>query len=312
MRVLAAFLLFLLPALGDATPVELSFDLEVHVRKFVIDADLLGGARLQMEQKGEKIVLQTPIEHPWKLYRVSPLVGPAEVKYASDVSFDEVSWEERKAAQEAADRRGRTLWKRHGEKHGFDQAFIFYVIGSPKGRLVVERRTGGGVSKVTNRVTDRWLPTGFNDWINGKPVEGYAFWEDAPKPDWEPHTYDALVAALSLLSVPVAEGPVLHPNVAGQARGVMETLMPVTRGRTSWKGDVTLTMAATRAGENTVFEGTSARVNVDGEKDLFLTLHRKTLLDSERVPVSDEVRVELTQGRTMSLKLSVGYKPSAK
>lgn len=313
MRCLATILLLLVPAVTSAAPVELSFELEVHVRKFVIDADLLAGARLQMESTGTELVLQTPIEHPWKLYRVSPLVGPAEVKYASDVSLPIVSWTDREKAEEAADRRGRDLWKRHGEKNEFDQAFIFYVIGAPEGRFVVEQAPRGGVSKVTNRVTDRWLPTGFVDWVNGKPVEGYAFWANEPQPpDWQPHTYDALAEALRLLSVPVSEGRVVHPDVAGQARAVMETLMPMTKGRTSWHRDVALKMTATRDGENTVFEGRSGLVKVDGESGLRLTLYRRTTLDPQGLSVSDEVRVELKKDKELSLKLSVGYRPLAK
>lgn len=316
MRVLAIGLLLLCPALASAAPVELSYDLEVRIRSFKVDADLMSGARLEMDASphagGTRLVLRRPVEDPWKFYWVSPVVGREEVKFASELSLPAATWDARKKAEAAADRRGRALWAKWQRawkgKRAFDQAFSFFVIGSPRGRFIVEAPAGGGVSKVVNRVTDRWLPTGFPDWVAGRKVEGYAYWANDPSPpEWEPHTYDAMAAATKLLSVPVSEGSVVHPDVAGAARHVLETLVPKTKGQFGGRADVPLTMTATSEGERRILEGTSAPVKVAGQSGMSLVLHRKTVLEPDGRPVSDRMRVELTKGGELSLKLSVGW-----
>lgn len=318
MRALATTLLLLCPSLTWAAPTDLSYDLEVRIRSFKVDADLLAGARLEMDATphagGTRLVLRRPVEHPWKFYWVAPVVGREEVKFASEVSLPAATWDARKKADAAADRRGRELWSKWQKewkgKRAFDQAFSFYVIGSPRGRFVVEAPAGGGVSKANNRVTDRWLPTGFPDWVAGKKVEGYAFWADDPSPpEWEPHTYDALAAAVKLLSTPVREGEVVHPDVAGAARQVLETLVPKTKGQFGGRADVPLTMTASTEGERRVLEGTSAPVKVAGQSGMSLVLHRRTVLEADGRPLSDHARVELKKGSELSLKLSVGWGP---
>lgn len=316
MRPLLLGLLLLIPLSSPAATAELYFELKARIRSFKVDADLMAGARLLMEKKEGTLVLLHPLEHPWKFYWVAPLVGREEVKYASEVTLPAATWPARKRADAEVDARGRARWAQWRNewsgRRDFTQAFNFYVIGSPRGRFVVELMPRGGVSKVENRVTDRWLPTGLADWVAGRRVEGYAFWANEPAPpEWQPHAYDALQAALHLLAVPVASGQVVHPDVVGKTRTVLETLAPKARGHFSGHRHVHLTMSANTIDGATVYEGKSGVLAATGRQKMTLTLYRKTVINAGR-PVSDEVRVEFEGGKDLTLQLSVGWLPTSR
>lgn len=307
----AVLALTLIASQATAEPVEVFFELELHLRSFTVDADVLAGGRLLMrEGEGGALVLERVLEHPWKLYRVSPLVGREEVKYATDVTLEPASNEGRARAEAEADARGRHFWTGQNIDVPFDQAFVFFVLGPPEGRFRIEPGSGGGVRRVSNHMTDRWLPDGLAEALSARPVEGYAYWESAREPpEWSPHAYDAFVKALALLQGPLHAGPARHRGTIGQVADVVETLLPKARGRFQGQGDVTIAMTLEADGVERVFEGTSARMAVPGGKGLDVVVSRRARLAPGGASVADEVRVEMTKRRELSLKLRVGFEP---
>lgn len=308
---LLAILLFSTRAAAE--PIEVFFELELHLRSFTVDADVLAGGRLLMREQGGSLVLERVLEHPFKLYRVSPLVGWEEVKYAADMTLETPSNAARLKAEHEADERGRLFWTRLDTKVPFDQAFVFFILGAPEGRFIVDRAIAGGVRTVTNRMTDRWLANGLSDWLGGNTVEGYAYWERSDEPpDWQPHAYDAFAQAIRLLQGPVHAGPLLHRDMVGKVRDVVETLLPKAKGRFSGESDVQVPMTLTADGDERVFEGKSPRVSVPKGKGLGITLARRTRLNPDGMPLADELHAEMAKGQELSLKLRVGFEPATR
>lgn len=316
-------------SIARAGPVELSYSLEVRLRSFQVDADLWAGGRLAMKRGDEagraRYVLDRVVEDPWKFYWSSPGIGSAEVKNATEAVPAAATWAARTAVEKDAETRARARhdrWtKQWGGKRALDQSFVFLVIGPPAGRFAFTSSRAGAVSGVQNRMTDRWLPTGFPDWVAGKPVQGYGFWAADPQPPpWEPHCYHALVEALKLLKTPIATDAQLAAIDAGQkweltlaavpegARAVLETLAPKTKGRLGGAGGAKIPLVTTAAGDAIAIDGKSEAVKVGDGVTMTVERHARARKDAEGV-VADRVEVRLDKGSDLRFVLKIGYEP---
>lgn len=326
---------------GDAPlrqEVELRYELRVRIRSLRIDADLWSGGRLVMaaDPNGSDgtttLRLVRVLEHPWKLWWVSPLVGFGELKYAEEIALDSGTWASRMRAESATQSRGRLRWEQWRREWGgnadLDQSFAFYIIGSPRGRWRTLLGPTGEIQTVVNRLTHRWLPNGFTDWLAGNPREGYGFWADDPEPPaWEPHAYHAFAEALRLLSVsaipasgwtPIdgARWEVRHRELVSGARQVLETLAPATRGRVPGSGDALFQYVVEEGeGGRFVIRGDTGPSLVEGSGGMLkgdLELHAERVLEwapSARPlagsVVADDLRVMIGRGEQVSLEIRV-------
>lgn len=309
-------LVLLAGANAHAAPAEVTFELKAKIRSFSVDADLWAGARLgfdadPQEGGGTKFALTRVAESPWKFYWVSPAVGSAEAKFATEATFAEASWPARQAAEKDAETRGRAKhaeWtKAWGGKRPFDQAFTFFVIGAPAGRFRFESSPTGAVGPVTNRLTNRWLPNGFPDWVAGKGEQGYAFWaNDAQPPAWEPHTWHAVEKALRLLACDALQQGVVAaaaswtkecPALTAGARDVVETLAPKTKGRLALDAPKSLQFQSFLRDGRLESTGTSG-----GAKPVVV---RKVVSDGARIR-SDQLSLELADGGA-EIRLQIGW-----
>lgn len=322
----------LAPAVARAQA-DLWYELRLRVRSFQADADLWAGARLRMsesvEEDGRRVLeLVEPLEDAWKLYRISPLLGRNELKHAAELTLPEGSWSARLSAESRAEELARQryeVWRRQwGIVQEFDQAFSFFIIGAPARRFSVRVHEDGATREVQNRLTHRWLPTGFPDWLAGAAEEGYGFWaDDARPPHWEPHGYHALASALELLDTsPLKDGSpgatlalaageryrVHVPSVPERTRAVLETLHPPARGRFRGRGEGELDLVVVEVKKGGVrLRGRSGWRAAQEGGGLEYRLSRRARVSLPEGLVGDEVEVELRRGRDAELRLVVGW-----
>lgn len=332
------------PTPANAEEYELRYEVRVRIRSLRLDADLWSGGRLALASVNDAsgvstLRLSRVLEHPWKFWWVSPLIGSSEVKYAEEVTLDAGTWASRRVAEQAVRSRSRLRWERWRREWGgdaeLDQAFSFHLIGDPSGRWLTRIGQAGEVLSVTNRLTHRWLPTGFADWLEGRPQEGYGFWADDPEPpEWEPHAYHAFADALRLLEVPALpfersrpadesirhdrslpspgdEWEVRHPNLPNAARRVLETLAPATKGRFDVSGTAVLRFRA-EDGPNgrLVVRGESPLTRVPGKERFEHRSRRELVIDRATGRVlADELQVEIRRGEQASLEIEVARIP---
>lgn len=322
----------------DTTPfaAELFYGLQVRLRSFKVDADMLAGGKLAMRGQPAKdgsvtLALERPVTHPWKFYWVSPAIGAAEVKCASEVTLSEGTWQARAEAEKEAERNAlkqHAAWtSQWGGKKQFDQSFTFFVIGAPKARFNSQLSRGGKLTGISNRMTHRWLPGGFFDWLEKRPQEGYGFWakEDRP-PDWQPHCYHAFAAALKLLEQDALKSGSpeqtaslglngrfvsAFPDLPQRTRAVLETLVPRTKGEFSGSGSPSGQATVTELTDDWLGVTTAiAPMKVDGGDGVQLKLTRRSRFDRRRGHMAaDRCDVEIWKGDNPKLSLQVGYGP---
>ncbi|MEE8367660.1 MAG: hypothetical protein V3S30_05035, partial [Thermoanaerobaculia bacterium] len=233
---------------------ELYFELTSSIRTVKLDADLWAGGKLLMRGRRQTdgtltLTYVRAIESPWKFYWIDRL-GPGgdEVKLASVVTLNEASWEALKTARDRNAAFGAEIhqkWEALTGKHReLDGTFVFVVIGDAEGRFDVTIRPSGELTRIHNRLTDRWLTGPFDRWIgtwgfprtSDKSPQGYWFWnhgETLPF-SYEPHTYHGLAAALKLLMQPLprllddstTETAMDWENPLHLAHSVLKTLGP--------------------------------------------------------------------------------------
>ncbi len=305
---------------------EVWYRLKALVRSPRIDADIRAGGRLLMSVNPkagntQRLSLVAPLEDPWKLYWVDPL-GPfgQETKVAMVTALPQGSWDALATTREKIERIGRehhTVWLQDADpKRPLDGVFGFLVIGPARDRFAIDFAPEGTVEKVTNRLTDRWLPGPFDQFVGreaGKNLtKGYWFWNDreAMPPDWEPHTYRALAAALELLALPLpdpqaGEATILWEDPEEIATRVLATLAPKARlgGRTRTSRPKTVRAEGRR-------EGQTLSLRAHRAEDDLLIDRRTTRSSPSPIPESDHLRLEI-QHRTHLLVIEVGYQRSA-
>ena len=321
---------------SGSSELELSFEAKGKIRSSMVDADIWAGGRLLMTASGApgggtSLKLVRPLDDPWKFFWVNPVIGEQFVNCGSEVAVSAPTWPARTAAEQRASQRGLRqyqLWKQQwGGTRPFKNSFAFYVIGDPAHRLQASVGAGGAVSGVVNRLTQRWLPNGWWDWMAGHPQEGYGFWaHDAAPPEWEPHAYHGFVAAMALLAkdalangsadqtialgsggtfvtqyydVPTVGGRVLttmFPRAAGHVHGT---------GAPQLKSTVTLDPQFVRIAGHTGWLRTS-----DGYQYSLTRLSRYDRTQARLV--SDHVEAELKMADNNWVSLSVGYDPAAR
>ena len=99
---------------------------------------------------------------------------------------------------------GRFWAERHAtEENGKDplpehSTYPFHVLGPLEDRFEVTLRDGA-FERVSQRMTQPWLPDGWARSLAGEPVEGYGYW-NPKRPHWEPRTYETFTEALRLLA----------------------------------------------------------------------------------------------------------------
>ncbi len=300
------------------------YSVSARVRGARADADLVAGGRLSMAgfrtPSGVlSLSLGDVLEHPWKLYWVDPL-GPfgEEVKTASVVTLPEASWialETVRAANRAHGRREHQRWLENAQRpRALDASFAFIVIGSAQDRFRFAVGADGAVSEVTNRMTHRWLPGPFDQFIGtAEPVpNGYWFWNQGETEpfEYEPRTYDALATALGLLAVPLPRtaGAIFSwPDAADIASEVLGTLAPKGRSRLPAAARRGPFRAPVRA--ETLANGNRRLSTRSSTAVPALHLERETVFSSDGRPVSSRARVRLESGRSGMLEVEVGYKP---
>ncbi|HRC84276.1 MAG TPA: hypothetical protein PK413_01555 [Thermoanaerobaculia bacterium] len=310
---------------------ELWFRLEAHLSQAALEASVLAGGRLGMGMEataaGRKLVLERPLEDPWKLYSVRSGWFGKETKMAAEVTLPQPTWEALAEVRSRADRLALERlagWKRRPESAGtLDGAFCFVVVGPPEGRF--ELAIAPQV-RAKNRMTDHWLSGELDPLLKAwqakaeggaKPPQGYWFWNHGESRPfaWEPHAYHALAAAAQLLDLPLAPGrggglaagsyEAEVPELGRRAREVLEILMPKARGRLGVSGGERLRWEVRVEGKQVRVRGRSLEASSSGPE---LELEREQG-DGEEGPESDrlELRSHALDGW---LELEVGYGPA--
>lgn len=247
------------PARAEAAPGEpyrLAFSLKGKVRGLAVDADFWAGAELDLAGRTDRagrlqLDLVAPRTAPWRFYWYKlPLQSP-KAGYSCEVSPAAGTWPARKAAEDAAERHAREVhrtWQGVSRRRDpLDYVLRFLVIGDPAGRFGFPTDPRGGVGEASNRMTGRWLPRGWDDWVAGRPEEGYGFWEVAEaEPSFAPRLYAGLAKALGLLAAPaLPAGPAPAPGaryaldtpgVTEAAFASFETMVPKAAGQFSGGG----------------------------------------------------------------------------
>ena len=310
--------------------VDLVYRVEAEVRSMALDADVRAGGRLRMRRTddGRGLVLSHPIEHPWKLYWVDP-VGPMgeEVKVASVITLPEPSWEalERARGEAAAFGRARFLdWQREtGASRELDGVFAFVALGPPEGRFGMRLSPEATALEVDNDLTARWrsgeLGPLLEEWRlaeegTGERSLGYWFWNDGESEPfaWEPHTYHALAAALSLLALPMSSASggleplrstVAWPDLTARAVAVLETLTPKAEGRIPTPEGAVAVIERGPEGE------VRARMEPSRMSGLEIRAERVRLNAPDGRAVSDRINVHLV-GRRSRLAVEVAFGPA--
>lgn len=289
------------------------------------DADLLAGGRLTMtglpsSSGAFRLSSSAIVEHPWKLYWVDPL-GPfgEEIKAASVVTLPETTWLALEAARNENAAFGRLRhqrWLEHAEKpRKLDGSFAFIVIGPVEGRFRFDVGAHGAISEATNRMTHRWLPGPFDQFVGTELVpNGYWFWNNGEvEPfDYEPHTYHAFAAALELLAVPLPRlpGSVLSwPDVVKTASEVLSTLAP--KGR-AWFSAIERQIPVETPVRATTLPNGELRLRIEFSHSSHpLHVERETVFSSDGRPASSRARVRLESRRDSFFEVEVGYRTIA-
>ncbi|MBI3893887.1 MAG: hypothetical protein HY303_20400 [Candidatus Wallbacteria bacterium] len=313
--------------------VDLEYSLRARLRSFLVKADFWAGGKLLMDARRQPdgrtlLSLARVEEQPWKFMWFAPKAIGAQAGYAADVTLAAGTWPARKAAEGLVEKRAREVHRQWQQEWQGTQPlnwfFQFYIIGDPLGRFSTAIEPGGRVSATTNRMTGRWLPRGFQNWLDGKAEEGYGYWGEEPQPpEYAPRCYEAFAQAMELLSHPVlpaSAGPGRLPDAgsryslvyAGEldaGRKVLETLAPKARDR--FKGTCTFEMSGV------VGSGDSASVTLrsppvkpaDGQ-GIEARFSREAVLDRRTLECArDRAHLELSKGSESSLVLDVGYRP---
>ena len=305
-------------ATGESYLIEL--DLAAHRSGASGRGELLAGARLSMRARRAAdgaltLGFDRALEDPWKLFHVDPL-GPFGrlTQVATVITLPEASWEvldarRAESAQSAVERHAR--WRPAARrKPPLDGSFAFVVIGPPEDRFIVEVAADGGVRKVVNRLTDRWLSGDFDRFVGGwgpdgeRPgsPRGYWFWNHGETEPfrWQPRTYRAVAAALELLAREPRDGSEFlrgaervvatlapdAPNLAGRVARESPSL-PIERHEVTEPGGETIVIATAKADRDAVT--------------------RRTVF-AGGVVVADRLEVKIERRRG-SLDLRIGYRP---
>lgn len=323
--------------------VELYYRLTAEIASTTLDARVEAGGRLLMAREGEgrRLSLLQPLEPAWKFYRVDPLGPGGEAKMASVVTLKAGSWQELERAREAAKAEAAARWKgwRSAGLDGgqsFDGSFAFVVLGPARGRFEADLTSDGRVERVSNRLTDRWLPGPLapllERWQRSTqggtlPPSGYWFWEAGAEPfAWEPHTYHAFVTALELLeaatlpvegSTPKGAPPPswkqAWPGFGEKLAEVLAVLTPKARGWLRPRGGNTATLQFTArplADHRWLLAGETPPLAGGKRPRTVLQVSRRWVYDEKRqTAVADSLRATMrTSSGTVTLE--VGFEPA--
>ncbi len=300
---------------------EVWYSIEARVRSARADADLEGGGSLSMNGRrlpsgALSLSLGEVRIHPWKLYWLDP-IGPLgeEVKMSSVVTLPEAGWEALEAARLEAEAEGAVRhrrWLDRAERpRGLDGTFAFVVIGPERDRFRLEIAGDGRLVEVVNRMTDRWLPGPFDQFLETPHPSGYWFWNlgETEPFEYEPHTYHAFAAALELLALPLpgagAENAV-WTDLAPRALRVLETLAP--RTPTSRLSDGFAPATELVVSRSTGPDGAARLEMASSGTPAEAHAERETVFSSDGEPVSDRIRVRLNAPRGGSLEIAAGYR----
>lgn len=240
---------------------QLSYQLEAQLSSAALDATVRASTRLEMTAepspgRGLTLSLLRLAEPAWKYYRVDP-AGPmgGEAKLGAVVTLPAPTWDAVDAVRLEIERLGSEQHRLSGAtREAFDGAFGFLVIGPERGRFTVELDPWGGLLAARDQLTDRWISGELDPLLKrwGKGELGYWFWNhgESRPPSWEPNTVRALVTALELWVLPIANADTDLPPGAEETTSfelprlgqavveVLSTLVPKSGGRFAASGTV--------------------------------------------------------------------------
>ena len=314
---------------------ELAFEVKGKIRSSMVDADIWAGGRLSMAASGAPggattLKLVRPLDDAWKFFWVNPVIGSQFVNCGSEVAVSAPTWPARAAADKRASDRGQhqyQLWTQQwGGKQPYKNSFAFYIIGDPRDRVQATVSPGGTVGGVVNRLTQRWLPNGWSDWMAGHPQEGYGYWaSDAHAPDWEPHAYHGFIAAMALLGKDALANGSADQTIALGSGGtfvtsyydvptlggrVLTTMFPRAAGHVHGTGAPQLRSTVTLDPQFIRVAGHSGWLTTSDGYQYSLTRMARYDRSLGRL-VSDHVDVELKMAADNWVSLTIGYDPAA-
>jgi hypothetical protein len=211
-----------------------------------------------------------------------------------------------------------------------EPVYPFYVLGEPSGRVDFSIDELGRLSpgSIHEAMTQPWLPRGWEDWKEGRHNAGYGYW-DRVRPEWEPRTYPALVAALRLLDwspLPATEAtdlddsgydrplPGCGTDVVGHLIGVAKALNPKLARGPAWSGALSLRFRTRADGDSVWLTGDSGDRSLSRPEDVSVRVWRHARFDpaAARLRV-DELQAIAAADRPDRFKLwvRVGYRPAS-
>lgn len=219
--------------------------------------------------------------------------------------------------------------------------YPFHVLGDARGRFVVPLDGGGVVlsSRIEQRMSEPWLPGGWQAWLDGQRPSGYGYWE-RKRPSWEPGTYRAVAAAVALLgwspwnhgspspasatdgarryrvprAAPAATDASTSVDLLRQVGRVVTALLPRAAERLPWSGSPPVDFRVGDDGDRwTVTRGQSPPTPAESDSRVVQRVWRYSRFDRRAgVVEQDELQLLVTVGNGDDVKLwlEVGFRPT--